>query len=84
MESVFTASCDRIEGGVAILISDDDEREYTLRGQLALCLVEGGIYSCAECDGRITRVKHLTELERQRRAESLSILKRLSDKNKRL
>jgi len=82
MNKEFTASCDRVECGVAVLISDSDGEEYTVREPLSYCLCEGGVYLCRAYGNRIVTVTHLTELERKRREESLVRLSRLFEKNK--
>jgi len=82
MDKEFTASCDRLGGVVAVLISDTDEKEYTVREPLSRCLCEGGVYLCRANDGVITSVTHLTGLERQRREQSREMLSHLFGKHK--
>ena len=81
MDREFTASCDRVECGIAILISDEDEKEYAVRRPLSDSLSEGGIYLCRESGGEIVSLVRLLSLEKKRREESRKMLERLFAKN---
>ena len=82
MNRKFTASCDRIECEIAVLIEDENEKEHKIYSPLSGALVEGGVYECTLSENRIVSVFHLTDAERERREASRKLLARLTQNNK--
>lgn len=80
----FTASCDRVESGplgkIAVLIRDDDEKEYTLKPSASDNMCEGRVYLCREANGDVTVIKRLTGLEEKRKKEAAELFERLKRK----
>ena len=82
MERIFTASCDRIEGGIAVIIEDENEKEYKVYPPLSYALIEGGVYECRTIDNKILSLYHLTEAEKERRKRAREALMHLVSKKK--
>lgn len=82
----FIASCDRVESGVcgriAVLISDDDEREYRLKLSAGETISEGGIYLCLYDGESVSLIKRLTELEEKRKKEAIELFEHLTKHKK--
>ncbi len=71
--------CDRKEGDVAVLLSDEGE-EIKVLSSLSLSLSEGGVYRCVLERGKVVLAERDEEEEARRREASASLLSRLFGK----
>lgn len=71
--------CDRKEGDVAVLLSDEGE-EIKVLSPLSASLCEGGVYRCVLADGVLVSAERDEEEEARRREASAALLSRLFGK----
>lgn len=71
--------CDRKEGDVAVLLSDDGE-QIKVFSPLSAALCEGGVYRCMLKDGELISVARDEEEEARRRGASSALLSKLFGK----
>lgn len=75
-QKILLLTCDRKEGGVAVLLSDEGD-EIKLLPPLSDSICEGSVYRCTFKDGAIVSAERDKSEEDGRRRASAALLKSL-------